>query len=340
MAAEALRSMYWFNPLLAIACRRLRQESEQACDDEVLRSGVAAPAYAAHLLDLARAVRQQRTGAFSGFPAPAMARPCSLERRVSAMLDNRLERHQPPRSARAVIALTILTCAVLIGGFGAHAQTFARFRGSVIDPMNREIPEVTVVLTNIVNHAKHEVRSDSTGRFEFVGLPPGDYLVEARFPGFATLKGNLTVTGGDVERTLNLKIGSLHETVTVVGSRGAAAVSAPRAREDAPARPGRGVTDCRPSATGGNIRPPAKLKHANPMYPAHLAAEGVTGTVVLAAVIDTDGSVSEVDVVGEANPDLASAALDAVRQWRFDQTLLNCEPVQVAMRVTVRFDLE
>ncbi len=40
MAAEALRAVYWFNPLAWIACGRLRQESEHACDDAVLNAGV------------------------------------------------------------------------------------------------------------------------------------------------------------------------------------------------------------------------------------------------------------------------------------------------------------
>ena len=38
IAAEALRSLFWFNPLIWIACTRLRRESEQACDDVVLDS--------------------------------------------------------------------------------------------------------------------------------------------------------------------------------------------------------------------------------------------------------------------------------------------------------------
>ena len=54
LAAELLRAVYWFNPLVWIACRRLRQESEQACDDAVLRLGVEGRDYATHLLDVAR----------------------------------------------------------------------------------------------------------------------------------------------------------------------------------------------------------------------------------------------------------------------------------------------
>ena len=40
LAAELLRAIYWFNPLLWIACRQLRRESEHACDDAVLALGV------------------------------------------------------------------------------------------------------------------------------------------------------------------------------------------------------------------------------------------------------------------------------------------------------------
>ena len=40
MAAEALRAVYWFNPLVWMACRRVRQESEHACDDVVLSGGI------------------------------------------------------------------------------------------------------------------------------------------------------------------------------------------------------------------------------------------------------------------------------------------------------------
>jgi outer membrane biosynthesis protein TonB len=44
-----------------------------------------------------------------------------------------------------------------------------------------------------------------------------------------------------------------------------------------------------------------------------------------------------VQVVAPAHPDFNAAALAAVRQWRFDSTLLNCMPIEVSMTVTVNF---
>ena len=54
LTATVLRTVYWFNPLLWIACRRLRHESERACDDLVLASGISGAEYATHLLAVAR----------------------------------------------------------------------------------------------------------------------------------------------------------------------------------------------------------------------------------------------------------------------------------------------
>ena len=58
-------------------------------------------------------------------------------------------------------------------------------------------------------------------------------------------------------------------------------------------------------------------------------------------MIGRDGSVSAARVTSaQVHPDLASAALDAVRQWKFEPTLLNGGPVEVVMAVSVTFSLE
>ena len=53
--------------------------------------------------------------------------------------------------------------------------------------------------------------------------------------------------------------------------------------------------------------------------------------------IGLDGFIRDLQVRNEAHPDFASAALSAVSQWQWDQTLLNCVPVEVPITVTVKF---
>ncbi len=75
-------ALYWPNPLVWFAARRLRLAQEQACDDRVLAAGAEASVYAAELLAAARAWGTRATcgGAVS------MAEPSTLERRILGVL--------------------------------------------------------------------------------------------------------------------------------------------------------------------------------------------------------------------------------------------------------------
>jgi hypothetical protein len=84
LAAEVARALYWFNPLVWRAARRLRLESEHACDDQVLAAGAPASDYAGDLLAIARSLRAGRAAAPAGL---AMARPSELTGRLLAVLD-------------------------------------------------------------------------------------------------------------------------------------------------------------------------------------------------------------------------------------------------------------
>ena len=93
-----------------------------------------------------------------------------------------------------------------------------------------------------------------------------------------------------------------------------------------------------PVRVGGNVKAPTQLSKVNPVYPAEAMAAGVSGVVILEAVIGVDGRVNDAKVL-RSIPQLDEAAVNAVRQWVYTPTLLNGVPVPVIMTVTVTFSL-
>jgi TonB family protein len=93
-----------------------------------------------------------------------------------------------------------------------------------------------------------------------------------------------------------------------------------------------------PLRVGGNIRPPTKLFDVKPVYPQTARAAGVTGNVIVEITIAADGAVADARIL-RSIPLLDEAALQAVRQWRYDVTLLNGVPVPLTMIVTVPFGM-
>jgi len=80
------------------------------------------------------------------------------------------------------------------------------------------------------------------------------------------------------------------------------------------------------------------LQKTQPIYPPIAKAARVQGTVVLQATISKSGTIENLKVVsGPAM--LQSAALDAVRTWRYRPYLLNNEPVEVDTTINVIFTL-
>ena len=118
-----------------------------------------------------------------------------------------------PARTRAAIFLLLFGATAIV----AAAQSgFVTFSGTIADESARGIPSTTVVLTNEARQAKYEVKTNAIGRFEFVGLPPGEYGVEAKGVGFQPLKDVVSVSGQNVQRNYTLKLGTLQETINIV----------------------------------------------------------------------------------------------------------------------------
>jgi len=87
---------------------------------------------------------------------------------------------------------------------------------------------------------------------------------------------------------------------------------------------------------GGNVRPPVKLVDVSPVRPEIAERANVRGIVIVEVTIDVDGTVKDARVL-RSIPMLDAAALEAVRQWRYEPTTIDGKPVPVIMTVTVAF---
>lgn len=93
-----------------------------------------------------------------------------------------------------------------------------------------------------------------------------------------------------------------------------------------------------PLRVGGRVAMPQRLMTTPPIYPSFARNSRVQGVVEVSIVIDTNGNVSRAEVV-KSIPQLDKAALDAVKQWKYQPTMVNGTPVPVTMVVHVTFAL-
>ena len=90
---------------------------------------------------------------------------------------------------------------------------------------------------------------------------------------------------------------------------------------------------------GGNVQRSKLVREVPPQYPPLARQARIWGTVRLNAMIGRDGAVAKLQVVA-GHPLLVPAALEAVRQWTYEPTLLNGKPMEVITQIDVDFTLD
>jgi protein TonB len=243
------------------------------------------------------------------------------------MLNATHDRRPPTRRALAITSASLLALTVAASAARISGQTSPLpVTGQVYDASGALLPQVALTIEG--DGVEWQATTDAAGRFEFPLTAAGKYTLSASLAGFRPLRYELVLQHPrDWQRAITLQVGTVRESIVVTDRRrpGRTAVVAPGPH---------------PLRVGGNIRAPLKTVDIKPIYPESMRDLGLEGTVPIDAVIGTDGAVASVRVVSaQVHPDLAIAAIDAVRQWRFTPTLLNGKPVEIVMTVTVQFSL-
>jgi TonB family protein len=88
----------------------------------------------------------------------------------------------------------------------------------------------------------------------------------------------------------------------------------------------------------GNIKLPQLIKLVDPVYPEKARQAQVEGTVILEVRADERGNIEDARIL-RSIPVLDQAAIDAVKQWKYEPLIINGTPRKVVFTVTVRFML-
>lgn len=84
---------------------------------------------------------------------------------------------------------------------------------------------------------------------------------------------------------------------------------------------------------------PKRIGYVAPVYPEAAKAARVTGVVIAEVMIDEGGNVASANILRSV-AGLDQAALEAVRQWKYQPTTLNGQPVKTMATVTINFTLD
>jgi len=95
-----------------------------------------------------------------------------------------------------------------------------------------------------------------------------------------------------------------------------------------------------PIQVGGDVRAPEKLFARQPNYTEIARKARVQGIVIVQAIIDKQGNVTNIKVLRGLPMGLEEAAVEAMKKWKFKPATLNGKPVTVYYNLTVNFKLQ
>lgn len=261
-----------------------------------------------------------------------MARLNQLEVRLRSLLARNVNRGAA--SPRTLITAALGAMMLMVPLAAVRMPAFALtggVSGTVKDPSGATVPKAKVVVSFTDSSRREVGYTNDVGEFSLSPIPDGMYNVAVAKAGFALLevKGIPVVKGESAPLVLVLQTGKVTETVNVNGT-GTPAVAPPSMASGEPKR----------IQVGGNVQGTRLIAKKLPSYPAECKAAGIQGSVMFRAVISKEGDILNLTQINQiVDRRLVDAAMEAVKQWKYQPTLLNGNPVEVITEIDVNFTL-
>ncbi|PYV45050.1 MAG: hypothetical protein DMG06_03945 [Acidobacteria bacterium] len=320
-----LGSFFWFYPVMWIIDRRLMVERELACDEEVLRLGRSSDDYASSLWKVVR------FGLGRSVAGVSLVAGSNLKRRIEKIMSGKIQAKLTWQH-RMLLLGSVMSMIGLSLSIGVYSQgATGKLSGSVHDASRATIPGATVTISMPGSGAKEITSTNDVGEYEFRSLPKGKYEVEVNKNGFKTYQRKDVIISANAQERLDviMEVGEVFQTIDVT-AKSLRVAGAPSSPTGQPHR----------IRVGGNVQQANLISQTNPVYPELARQAGIEGTVLLEAIIGKEGNVVNLRVLNTlVNPELVKAAVTAVKQWLYEPTLLNGEPIEVVTTIRVNFSL-
>jgi protein TonB len=371
--------LFFFYPPAWWMVRRLRRNAEMACDEAVLGAGVEPRTYEAALAKSVRLgllPPAPRLGALIGGGALGVGAASCLQERLTRLRSP--ERFPIMMHHRVVVAFafTFVVALSLLPRTDVRALSVPGGGSSAIDPAAADpadptaagvadpaavgpagqaeqseqgVPRVVQATPQAVAQADDLRRLVGAG--ERVSLRYRDTDVRevitylSQVAGFAVAMDSL-----DPRRPITIIVSDtpVHEVLALLAEDSRITFAVPNASTlqvqfRAPRRVVRATRAPAgaggPIRVGGDIQQPELMVRVNPEYPELARRARIEGPVILEAVIDKQGNVTDAFVLRGLRLGLDEAAIAAVKQWKYTPTVYNGRPVDVILTVTVVFEL-
>jgi TonB family protein len=335
VAQMVIETLLFYHPAVWWVSRRIRFERELCCDDIVVATCADPVEYACALTQLARVRVRAITPslALRGAGGPLLQRVQRLLAPVAPVTASRV-----PMAVACAVACVMTTFghAWMRAESQQVAPAFARgsATGIVYDPLGEPAVGVPLTLDNSVDAGDSEplatpvlleTRTDANGRYRFDNVPRGSYVVT---PSIAWARSSpVTVpNGGAVDTDIRITFDTVVTGLMMLpGGRPptASILFPPRDRQSETL----------------SVRGPEHMNLWNRPYPDALQPTRREGVVVVDGDIGTDGKATHLRVVAADDAELATAALAAIEQERWEPARVRGVAIEVPLRVTLEYRL-
>jgi protein TonB len=191
------------------------------------------------------------------------------------------------------------------------------------------IPGVTVEAESAGITGKRTTVTNEEGSFRFQELPAGEYRFFFKLLGFKTilLKEIKVKSGKKIELKPKMIFGTIIEEIVVIGVRKVAV----KKKDKTPANKPGGIA---------SITKPLLIKKVNPKYPDEALEKGFHGDVVIHALINESGNLTGMRVKEGKYACLITAAVEALKNWKYKPYMMNGVPSSSEVSVRVMFKLK